>query len=115
MKYLVLFAVAALFGCVQCDKECFRGVFKECMREPVPMDRMTLCDEVKYQVDCVARVANKCNMPFKADADKLKTGVMRVCTLDAIKQWFLKENLASGKSVNDSPSYWSPLDEPRAP
>ncbi|XP_055953376.1 uncharacterized protein LOC129989080 [Argiope bruennichi] len=110
MKYLVLFAVAALFGCVQCDKECFRGVFKECMREPVPTDRMTLCDEFKYQIDCVARVANKCNMPFKEDADQLKRSVTTLCSLDGMKAWFDTEKACFKKSVNDK-QCTGPLDE----
>ncbi|KAF8771691.1 hypothetical protein HNY73_019071 [Argiope bruennichi] len=42
MKFLILFATAVLFETVQCDKECFRKVFKDCVREPVRMDKMTL-------------------------------------------------------------------------
>ncbi|GBN84249.1 hypothetical protein AVEN_110066-1 [Araneus ventricosus] len=102
MKFLILFAVAAVFGSVHCDVECFRGVFKECQRDNVPLERLTLCDEIQYQVTCFSRVAYKCNMPFKVDADELKIAVMRVCRGDGIQKWFDEEKACYKKAVNDS-------------
>ncbi|GBM95595.1 hypothetical protein AVEN_122412-1 [Araneus ventricosus] len=99
MKFLIFFSVAAVFGSVHCDVECFRGVFKECVREPVPQEKMTLCDEIQYQIECVYRKALKCKMPFWRDALELFNGVRVACT---IKEWFDKDKACYIKAINDS-------------
>ncbi|CAL1296777.1 unnamed protein product [Larinioides sclopetarius] len=99
MKFLILFAVAAFVGSVHCDQECFRAVFKECVREPVPQERMELCDEIKFQIDCVYRKAYKCKMPFWNDVLELYNGIEVACTL---KEWFDKDKACYMKAINDS-------------
>ncbi|XP_055953167.1 uncharacterized protein LOC129988905 [Argiope bruennichi] len=102
MKFLILFATAVVFGTVQCDTECFRKVFKDCVREPVPMDKMTLCDELSYQIQCFTRNAYKCDMSFKTSAFELEIAVTRICRTDAVKKWFDEEKECYKKSVNAS-------------
>ncbi|GBM89528.1 hypothetical protein AVEN_188295-1 [Araneus ventricosus] len=102
MKFLILFAFGALLGSVHCDQECFRAVFKECVREPVAQERMTLCDEIKYQIECLSRLADKCNMDFRVEAEELKINVQRLCNGGAIQKLFDEEKACYKRAVNDS-------------
>ncbi|CAL1296769.1 unnamed protein product [Larinioides sclopetarius] len=102
MKFLILFAVGAFFGAVHCDQECFRAVFKECVREPVPKERMTLCDEIKFEIECLSRLANKCNMDFKVQAEELKISVESLCSGGAFQKLFDEERDCYKRAVNDS-------------
>ncbi|XP_055953960.1 uncharacterized protein LOC129989440 isoform X2 [Argiope bruennichi] len=102
MKFLILFATAVLFGTVQCDTECFRKVIKDCVRDAVPMEKMTLCDELFNEIQCFTRNAYKCDMPFKTSSDELEIAVTRICRTDAVKKWFDKEKECYKKSVNAS-------------
>ncbi|XP_055951640.1 uncharacterized protein LOC129987719 [Argiope bruennichi] len=102
MKFLILFATAVLFETVQCDKECFRKVFKDCVREPVRMDKMTLCGELSYRIQCFTRKAYKCDMPFKTSSDELEIAITRICRTDAVKKWFDEQKECYKKSLNAS-------------
>ncbi|XP_055951557.1 uncharacterized protein LOC129987621 [Argiope bruennichi] len=102
MRFLILFAVGALFGCVQCDKECFRAVFKECIKEPIPSERLTLCDETKNIVECISRFADKCKMDFRVDAEYFNTAVQRVCKGGSLRKLFDEEKACYKAAVSDS-------------
>ncbi|GBM82061.1 hypothetical protein AVEN_224079-1 [Araneus ventricosus] len=85
MKSLVLFAVAFLFGSVHCDQECFGAAVKECMMDPVPSERMRLCDEAKYQIECLSRMLSKCSFQIWITSVELKSGINLIC-IDSIKE-----------------------------
>ncbi|CAL1296780.1 unnamed protein product [Larinioides sclopetarius] len=99
MKFLLLFTIAAFVGSVHCDQECFRTVFKECVKEPVPQERMELCYEIKQQIICVSEKARECQMPFKSDAVGLYRGVELACTVPG---HFDKDKACYMRAINDS-------------
>ncbi|GBM89527.1 hypothetical protein AVEN_188294-1 [Araneus ventricosus] len=103
MKFLILFAVAALFGSVHCDdQECFRDVFKECVKQTPPGKQMELCDEVKFQIDCVARFSVKCDMDFKEQAEAVKEAAQRVCGGGDTQKLFDAEKACYKKAIDDT-------------
>ncbi|CAL1296773.1 unnamed protein product [Larinioides sclopetarius] len=101
MKFLILFAVVASFGTIQCDVECFRDVFKECMGNFIPLQQYRLCDETKRQIECVSRMADKCDMQFKGNAEELKTAIQTVCNGGEVQKRFDEEKACYKTAVND--------------
>ncbi|CAL1296770.1 unnamed protein product [Larinioides sclopetarius] len=103
MKFLILFAVVVFFGSVDCgDQECFRDVFKECVKQSPPGKEIQLCDEVKFQIDCVARISAKCDMDFKETAEAVKEAAQRVCGGGDTQKLFDEEKDCYWKAISDS-------------
>ncbi|XP_055952744.1 uncharacterized protein LOC129988524 [Argiope bruennichi] len=103
MKFLILFAIAAVFGSVYCqDEECFRGVFRECVKQTPPGKQMALCDEVKFQIECVARCADKCKMKFSEEAEAVREAVQRVCQEGDTKRLFDEEKACYKSAISDT-------------
>ncbi|GBM95606.1 hypothetical protein AVEN_122419-1 [Araneus ventricosus] len=105
MKSLILFVVAVIFRSVHCDVECFRDVFRECMSKHIPLQEFRLCDETKRQIECVYRMADKCDMQFRGDAEDHKIAIQRVCNGGAVQKLFDEEKACYKRAVKDKMCY----------
>ncbi|GBM95611.1 hypothetical protein AVEN_122421-1 [Araneus ventricosus] len=101
MNSLVLFAVAALFGSVHCDEDCFGAAIKECTMNPVPSEGMRLCDEVKDQTECLSEMLERCDVHIWIKALDLEEGIQGICD-DDIKNYFDEDKACYMKVINDS-------------
>ncbi|GBM82065.1 hypothetical protein AVEN_224082-1 [Araneus ventricosus] len=102
MKSSVLFVIAALFVSVHCDQKCYRAVIKECVRKAVPSDRMTFCEDMIYQLECIWQSdLFECNYNLWSKALNLKSHIKMICDLED-KEWFDIDKACYKRVLSDS-------------